>query len=243
MKTYSKLPTINGIELAGRIASDPQINGKRARFTVIRNMGGDKDETQNYVDVTVNYFSEDGTFPAFLKKAAPVIISGYFVPENFELDGKKFHNVGIILKKNGLKEATIEVIEKDGKTIKKLPSLNNVEFSGRLAEDPDIKGKRARFTLLRNFGGDKGYADLTFDLFSDNSQFPEYLKQGSAVTVKAYCEPDNWLNKDGEKRHRVNFVVKKNGISLAELTQVSLDSKEANDAPNEEPIELGVELS
>ncbi len=92
------------------------------------------------------------------------------------------------------------------KTYKILPKINNVKFSGRLIEDPEVRGKRITFTVIHNMGGDKLPVFKEFILFADS--VPEYLKKGKPVVVNARLASDDFTNKEGKKVRRQELIVK-----------------------------------
>ncbi len=96
------------------------------------------------------------------------------------------------------------------KTIKILPNVNDIHFTGRLYYEPQFNEKKtvATLTVIRNFGGEKGTVTETFTMFKPKNGFPEFLKKGAPVEVHAYVNPNHWKNSQGQERDDIQFIVK-----------------------------------
>lgn len=124
------------------------------------------------------------------------------------------------------------------KPYKILPSVNNIDFAGRLSSDPRLNnsGTVITFNVIRNFGGDKSPVLLTFVMFKPkNGEFPKFLKKGAPVIVHAYFNPNVWTDSHNETREEIQYVVKT--VEKAELVEVSKKdaaAAEGADGGNEE---------
>ena len=126
------------------------------------------------------------------------------------------------------------------KTIKILPSINNIDFAGRVYSEPQINGNRMRFSLIRNFGGDKEPVILNFVAFkTDKKAFPEVIKKGAAVVVHAYFSPNVYRNKSGEEIREIQFIVKK--AEAADLVEKKYEEGAPAPAADAEAIDIDLE--
>lgn len=118
------------------------------------------------------------------------------------------------------------------KTIKILPSINNIDICGRITSDPIVStnGNVMLFNIIRNFGGDKDPILVDFVYFKPKDGFPTFLKKGAPVIVHAYYKPNVWTDKDGVEHKDVQKIVKK--VELAQLIekQIKNGSEEAGEA-------------
>lgn len=116
------------------------------------------------------------------------------------------------------------------KTIKILPSVNNLDFCGRVYSNPTVSasGNVMRFDLIRNFGGDKQPVIMSFVMFKPKAGFPDIIKKGAPVIVHAYFTPNTWTDKDGNVHEDVQKVVKR--VEAAELIEKKLSDEEAEQA-------------
>ena len=120
--------------------------------------------------------------------------------------------------------------------MKILPSINNIDFAGRVWSEPRLNGTKTvmTFDLIRNFGGEKSPVILTFTMFKPKKGFPAFVKKGAALEVHAYFNPNTYTGKDGEQHEEVQYVVK--NVKEAELVE-----KDAPDSSKgEEPVDLDV---
>ncbi len=125
------------------------------------------------------------------------------------------------------------------KSIKILPSVNNIDFAGRVYTEPQVNGNRMRFSLIRNFGGDKEPVILNFVVFKNGKkEFPACIKKGAPVVAHAYFAPNVYTKSSGEEVREIQFVAKK--VEPAELVEKKLKGDEPADA-DAEPIEINVE--
>ena len=127
------------------------------------------------------------------------------------------------------------------KTIKILPKINNIDFAGRVYAEPQVNGSRMRFSLIRNFGGDKEPVILNFVAFKTGKKdFPDFVKKGAPVVVHAYFAPNVYKKSSGEEVREIQFVVKK--IEPAELVEKQLKAGDNTPADAEaEPIDINIE--
>lgn len=115
------------------------------------------------------------------------------------------------------------------KKVKILPSINNLDWAGRVVADPYISGKTCRFDVIRNFGGGKQPVTITFTLFKpSNGDFPAVIKKGEPVVVHAYITPNSYTNKKGEEKTEIQYVVK--SIERAELIEKTIHVDKDEDA-------------
>lgn len=130
------------------------------------------------------------------------------------------------------------------KTYKILPSVNNIDFCGRVASTPrkSKSGNVMRFDLIRNFGGGKAPVIMEFVMFKPKDGFPEFLKKGAPIIAHAYVNPVSY-ERDGEQVEEVQKVIKK--IELAELVEKEIpDTEEAPaEAENAEGEEVEIKES
>ena len=121
------------------------------------------------------------------------------------------------------------------KTYKVLPSINNIDFCGRIIRDPHVSksGNVMYFDLIRNFGGDKAPVIMSFVMYKPKDGFPEFLKKGMPVVAHAYVKPVSY-EKNGELVEEVQKVIKR--VELAELVErvVKDDDQTAEDAEGED---------
>ena len=96
------MKSINTFSLSGRLTSDARIfdgkNGKVARFSIAHNFG--KGMPALFQDAVM--FSKNGskevTIPEnLLKKGTPVLISGYFRPNNNTKDGVTYTGTDLVV--------------------------------------------------------------------------------------------------------------------------------------------------
>lgn len=126
------------------------------------------------------------------------------------------------------------------KTIKVLPNVNDFAFCGRVISEPTISasGKVCRFSLIRNFGGNKAPVIVSFVYYKPKNGFPEFLKKGAPIIAHAYVTPDAWTDKDGVEHEEVIRVIKT--VELATLVEKKIhdNAPEAPEAAGEEAIEV-----
>ena len=130
------------------------------------------------------------------------------------------------------------------KTIKILPSVNNIDFCGRVTRDPFISknGNVMFFELIRNFGGDKAPVVMSFVMFKPKKGFPDFIKKGNPIVAHAYVSPVAYTNKDGEPVEEVQKVIKR--VELAELVEKQVeDNAEPADAEDTSDADSGVEIN
>ena len=123
------------------------------------------------------------------------------------------------------------------KTYKILPKVNNIDFCGRVLNEPHVSksGHVMYFDLIRNFGGGKSPVIMTFVYFKPKSGFPAFLKKGAPVVAHAYFNPVSY-DKDGELVEKVQMVIKK-------VEEAVLETKEyADNGPAPEEEEDAVEV-
>ena len=111
--------------------------------------------------------------------------------------------------------------------IKILPSVNNIDFCGRVVREPYISksGNVMYFDLIRNYGGGKAPVVNTFVYFKPKDGFPEFIKKGAPVIAHAYFQPVTWEDKDKKVHEDVQMVIKK--VELAELVTKEIKDGEA----------------
>ena len=116
------------------------------------------------------------------------------------------------------------------KTIKVLPKINNIDFCGRVANEPYISpnGNVCRFSLIRNFGGGKNPVVMDFTYFKPKKGFPQFLKKGAPIIAHAYVTPQTWTDKDGVEHEEVVKVIK----SIEEAQLVERTIKEGTSVPD-----------
>ena len=117
------------------------------------------------------------------------------------------------------------------KKFKVLPSVNNIDFCGRVYHEPHISksGNVMYFDLIRNFGGEKAPVIMSFVMYKQpKDAFPEFLKKGMPVVAHAYVKPVSY-EKNGELVEEVQKVIKR--VELAELVERVV--KDDADAPEE----------
>lgn len=203
MKTINILPSINNIALSGRILNMNVNEAKtRCQFSLIHNFGGDKEPSV----LTFVMFNKEGKFPDCIKKGNAVIVNAMMRNNVYENEGKKTFRTDYIVK-----------------NVEEVKSANDIQFAGRLIADPEISGRRCSFRVIRNFGGDTEPLALQFIMFNKDSKFPEVLKKGTPVTVKAYVSSNNYTGEDGEKYYRNEFIVK--SVEKAELVEKQVEDK------------------
>lgn len=212
-RTIKIMPKENDLHLVGRIYREPQFNSSKTvvTITVIRNFGGDKGS----VTATFTMFKpKDKAFPEFIKKGAAVEVHAYVNPNHWtDKNGQERDDIQYVVK-------TIKEVKADEKNV--LPAGNNISFAGRIYGNIYITGNVARFSVIRNFGGDKSAAVLDFVMFKkDAEQFPEQLQSKNPVTVKAYFNPNTWTDSNGNQRDDVQFVVK--SLEKAVLTEKTIE--------------------
>lgn len=124
------------------------------------------------------------------------------------------------------------------KTIKVLPSVNNIDFCGRLVREPYVSksGNVMIFDLIRNFGGEKAPVIMTFVMFKPKSGFPAFLKKGAPVIAHAYVTPVAYTNKDGEPVEEVQKVIK--SVEEAVLVEKKVSDEEAAEAEAADGVEI-----
>ena len=118
------------------------------------------------------------------------------------------------------------------KTYKILPSVNNIDFCGRVHYEPRFSknGNVAYFDLIRNMGGGKAPIVMSFVMFKPKKGFPEFLKKGQPIIAHAYLNPVSYT-KDGEPVEEVQNVIKK--IELAELIDKTYKDDESPEEDGE----------
>ncbi len=114
------------------------------------------------------------------------------------------------------------------KIIKVLPNINNMDFCGRIFYEPSFSpnGNVCRFSVIRNFGGNKAPVIVDYVFYKPKNGFPEFLKKGSPVIVHSYVTPQKWVDKDGVEHEQVTKVVK--SVELAQL----IEKKFKDNAPD-----------
>lgn len=126
------------------------------------------------------------------------------------------------------------------KTIKVLPNVNDFAFCGRVIAEPTISasGNVCRFSLIRNFGGNKAPVIVNFVFYKPKDGFPEFLKKGAPITAHAYVKPDSWTDKEGVEHEEVIKVIKT--VELATLVEKKIrdNAPATTDATGEEAIEV-----
>lgn len=230
-KTIRLMPKENDFLLVGRLYREPQFNEKKtvATLVVIRNFGGDK----GAVKQTFTMFKpKNGDFPSFLKKGTPVEVHAYVVPVHWtNKDGEQRDDLQYVIK-------TIKAVEADDKH--QLPAGNNISFAGRVYGNVFVNGNVARFSVIRNFGGEKGAAVLDFSIFKkEGESFPEHLKSKEPVTVRAYFNPNVWTDKDGNQRDETQYIVKT--LEKAVLTEKTIEVDGDAEPQGEEGVDLNNE--
>ena len=102
------------------------------------------------------------------------------------------------------------------KSYKILPSVNNIDFCGRVLSEPRLSktGNVMYFELIRNFGGGKAPVIMEFVYFKPKNGFPSFIKKGAPVIAHAYVSPVSY-EKDGKPVEEVQKVIKK--VEEAEL--------------------------
>lgn len=121
------------------------------------------------------------------------------------------------------------------KTIKILPSINNIDFCGRVYTEPTVSqsGNVMRFELIRNLGGNHPPVIMSFVMYKpDNGKFPEFIKKGAPVVAHAYVTANTWVDKDGNPQEAVMKVIKK--VEPAELVEKKIKDGEPEPADAED---------
>lgn len=95
-----------------------------------------------------------------------------------------------------------------------MKSTNSFAISGRLTSDATISktGAVARFRIAHNFGKDMEPLFVDCVMFSKNGkkdvEIPtDLLKKGNAVLVSGYQRPNVYVNPEGKKYVRTDYVV------------------------------------
>ena len=128
------------------------------------------------------------------------------------------------------------------KTIKVLPTVNNIDFCGRVVRDPYISGKTMFFDLIRNFGGDKSPVSMSFVMYKPkNGDFPAFLKKGAPIVAHAYYSPVSYTDHEGKTVENVYKVIKT--VEEAVLVEKKVADDEASQAAEDKGAESNVEIN
>jgi len=124
------------------------------------------------------------------------------------------------------------------KKIKILPTVNNIDFCGRVVKDPYVSenGNTMFFELIRNFGGNKLPVKMSFVMFKPEGGFPDFIKKGTPVTVHAYFTPVSYKNKEGKTVEEVQKVVKK--VEIAELVEKKIKTAEEKTSDGDDGVDI-----
>ena len=90
--------------------------------------------------------------------------------------------------------------------------MNECLFFGRISSELDIKKSNNDTTYLRFSVAVKDGKETSFLDFTAFGKQAEtiytYFRKGSRIGIVSRAVVDSWTNKEGEKRSRVNFIVK-----------------------------------